>query len=456
MPPARWIAIAMFLISGGISIWWGTSIARAVPGGPLDFQAYYYSTKCLLQHKNPYNVTQLEALYRNEGGEHPSDSVQRRQTVTVCINLPSTFVFVAPFTNFSLGTAQVFWGFLAAAGLIASAFLIWEIAAPYSPIASGFLIAFLLANCELIFLTGNAVGIVISLCAFGVWCLVKERFIPLGTACMGLCLAIKPHDVGFVWLYFLLVGGVYRKRALKSLAIASAIGFAGLIWVSLTVPHWFQAWSANVAASSATGGVNSPGPLSMTINILGSVISLQTLFALLRDEPGFYNSLTYLLCGVMLIIWCVRTFRLGFARAKVWFALAAVAPITIIVTYHRSYDAKLLILTVPACAMLCAKGGAFSRMAFAVNLAAFVFAADFPLTILMIWARGFHVPVGGIFRQLGTIAIMRPAPLILFVMGIFYLWVYVRNTALSAGLATEKKDEGSGFTPIVRRIGENN
>jgi hypothetical protein len=47
----------------------------------------------------------------------------------------------------------------------------------------------------------------------------------------------------------------------------------------------------------------------------------------------------------------------------------------------------------------------------------------------MVWARNLHIPTAGILTQLLTVVRMRPAPLILLVMSIFYLWVYVRRAA---------------------------
>jgi hypothetical protein len=425
MTIARRIGLLLLLACLGVSIWWGSSIARTVPGGPLDFQAIYYGARCLIQHHNPYKVSELDALYQAEGGEHPSDSLQRRQTVTLYVNLPVTFLFIAPFTMLPLELAQVLWMILTAGGLLLASVLMWNLGAKYAPILSGCLIGLFLANCELVFLTGNTVGLVVSLCIVAVWCFLEERFVLAGILCMAVSLAIKPHDAGLVWLYFVLAGGVYRRRALQALAVTLALGLSALLWVSLVVPHWMQDWRSNMTAISAPGGLNSPGPVSLSINILGSVISLQTVFALFRDNPRFYNLLTYLVCGAMLAAWSVRTLRSRFSHAGAWLALAAIAPITMIVTYHRSYDAKLLLLTVPACALLWSRDGPIKWVALVINAAAFVLTADFPLTILMIWARDLHIPKAGILVQLPTVVLMRPAPLILLVMSIFYLWVYM-------------------------------
>jgi hypothetical protein len=141
----------------------------------------------------------------------------------------------------------------------------------------------------------------------------------------------------------------------------------------------------------------------------------------------------------MLAAWSVSTLRTGFSQAGAWLALATIAPITMLITYHRSYDAKLLILTVPACAMLWANGGTIRWFALGINTAAFVLTADFPLTILMILARNLHISTAAIIGQLETVVLMRPAPLILLAMSVFYLWVYTRRTELGARKELERK-----------------
>jgi hypothetical protein len=442
MTMGRRLGLLLMLSCIGVSVWWGTAIARRVPGGPLDFQAIYYGSRCLLEHHNPYNVSELEGVYRAGGWERPSDSTdptRRLQTVTLCTNLPSTLLLIAPFAMLPLGVAQVIWMLLTAGVLLLAAFLMWDIGSIYAPILSGFLIGLLLANCELVFLTGNTAGIVVSLCMVAAWCFLQERFVIAGVLCMAVSLVIKPHDSGLVWLFFLLAGGVYRKRALQSLAVTAALALPAILWVSSVAPHWTQDLSYNLLVTAVPGGINGAGPASIAANIIGCVLSLQTVFAVFRDDPHIYNPLTYLLCGAMLAAWSVSTLRTGFSQAGAWLALATIAPITMLITYHRSYDAKLLILTVPACAMLWANGGTIRWFALGINTAAFVLTADFPLTILMILARNLHISTAAIIGQLETVVLMRPAPLILLAMSVFYLWVYTRRTELGARKELERK-----------------
>src|ERR1019366_4930389 len=127
------------------------------------------------------------------------------------------FLFIAPFAMLPLATAQALWIILTGGGLILAGFLMWNLGSKYAPILSGCLIGFLLANCQLAFATGNTAGIVVGLCVVAVWCFLEDRFVLAGILCLAVSLAIKPHDAGLVWLYFLLAGGTYRKRALQTL-----------------------------------------------------------------------------------------------------------------------------------------------------------------------------------------------------------------------------------------------
>jgi hypothetical protein len=102
-------------------------------------------------------------------------------------------------------------------------------------------------------------------------------------------------------------------------------------------------------------------------------------------------------------------------------------PLTLLVTYHRPYDAKLLLLTVPACALLWAEGRPIRWMALGVSAAAIVSTADIPLAILLLLTRNLHISTVGLSGEMLAVVLKRPTPLILLAMGIFYLWVYVRR-----------------------------
>jgi hypothetical protein len=426
MTKARRIALAWILLAGGISIWWGSSVGQTANGW-VDFRAVYYGTRCLLQHHNPYKVSELESVYRAEGGQPPSESPPAHQAVVLYVNVPTVFIVVTPLAMLPWGPAHLLWLALTAALFILAAFLMWDLGADYAPGISLFLLCILLANCEEIFTAGNTAGIVVGLCVVAVWCFLRERFVAAGILCMALSLAIKPHDAGLVWLYFLLAGGVYRKRALQSLFITAILGLSAFLWVSHVAPHWIEDWQSNLTAISGPGGINQPGPDSLTGRTAAVVVDLQAAISVFRDDPRIYNPASYLFCGALLLAWAVRTLRSRVSMAAAWIALAAVVPLSMLVTYHRPWDAKLLMLTVPACALLWAKGGRIARAALLVTSMGLLFTGDITLALLSSFSTLLHVSTAGFFGKMLTVALIRPASLVMLAMSIFYLWVYLRR-----------------------------
>jgi hypothetical protein len=428
MKITRRIALALILLSGGISILWGISAAQAGSGGELDFRSIYYGTRCLLHHHDPYSQNELENFYQADGGESPSESMPARQAVTQYVNMPTTFIFIAPFAGMPWGAAYALWLICTAGIFTLAAFLMWDVGASYAPGVSLFLVCILLANSEMLFATGNSAGIVVGLCVVAVWCFLQERFVLVGILCLAASLAIKPHDAGFVWLYFLLAGGAHRKRALQTLILTAVLGLFAFAWVQLAAPHWMQNWQANLSAISMHGGMNEPGPSSLTGRTPGMVIDLQAIVSVFRDDPRIYNPVSYLVCGTMLLVWIVRTLQLRSSRARAWLALSAVVALTMLVTYHRPPDAKLLLLAVPACAMLWAEGGRIRWIALLVTSAGVVLTGDIPLAMLLNAARNLPPNSTGILGAILTLALSRPASLILLIFGVFYLWAYLRRT----------------------------
>ena len=394
MTKTRRIALAWILLASGISIWWGSSIGQTANGW-VDFRAVYYGTRCLLEHHNPYKVSELEQVYRADGGERPTETIATLQAVVLYVNLPTSFLFVAPFAMLPWGPAHLLWLTLIAGVFILAALLMWDIGSNYSPGVSLFLICILLANCESFFVAGNTAGLVVGLCVVAVWCFLKERFVWAGILCMAASLAIKPHDSGLVWLYFLLAGAPYRKRALQTLLVTAVLGLAAFLWLSHVAPTWMQDWNSNLSTISAPGGINEPGPSSLTGRSAAMVIDLQAAISIFRDDPRIYNPASYLVCGALLLAGAVRTLRSRVSQARAWLALAAVVPLTMLVTYHRPWDAKLLLLTVPACAILWAEGGLTRWFALLISTAGIVLTGDIPLAMLSIIATQMHVGTNG-------------------------------------------------------------
>jgi len=425
-------ALLCLLVSSAIFILWGSYLAVKPDTGAMDFKAIYYGARCVIDHRDPYNPAQFMSVYQAEGGKLPSDpAVLRmfREAEFQCVNTPSSLFVAAPLTMLPWGLASVLWMMLIAGSLMLAAFLILKVSGRDAPRLAPLLICMMLANSVYVLALANASGIAVGLCIVAVWCFVEGRFVPAGILCLALALLLKPHDAGFVWAYFLLAGGVHRRRALQTLLVVGVVAIPSMFWVWHVAPQWAQELHANVLAGSAPGNGNDPGPASYAFRGTDTVINLQSAIAIFRDEPAFYNVASYLVCGSLLLLGAVRTIRARRSQANAWFALAAIAALSMLPVYHRLYDAKLLLLTIPACAMLWARSGPLKWIAGLLNTGAIAVTADVPSTILVLFERSLNGRVTGIAAGLLDLILLRPAVPILLATGIFYLWVYLRNTA---------------------------
>ncbi len=440
MSKRRRLGLVLVLITGGLSVLWGCFLGWTLTKGPMDFQAVYYGSLTLLEHHDPYNISDVEAVYRAEGGDRQRVNARQHEDMTLYVNTPATLALIAPFAMIPMAVGQVLWLILSAGSMMLAAFLMWDIGADYAPVLSGCLVGFLLANCQVIFAGGNTAGLVVGLTVVAAWCFLRNRFVLAGVVCMAVSLAIKPHDTGLVWLFFLLAGGIYRKRALQTAALTAALIIPAVLWTSVAVPQWVHDWNTNLAIIAAPGGINDPRPAATVKITADNVISLQAVFSVFRDSPRFYNWASYLVCGVLILIFAVTVMRTRFTLERAWFALAAVVPLTVLVTYHRLHDTKLLLLAVPACAILWAGGGAIGRTAAILTSAGVVLNSDIPITIFGTIIDQLHISTATWVGKILTVMLARPNQEILLALGIFYLWIYVRR---SCDARSSGEDDGS-------------
>ncbi len=107
-------------------------------------------------------------------------------------------------------------------------------------------------------------------------------------------------------------------------------------------------------------------------------------------------------------------------------ALATIAVLTLLPVYHWTHDAKLLLLTLPACALLWAGRGAAGWVAVILTGAAIFVTSDLPLAVLSLIDKSLSVSASTLGGKLAIILFLRPAPLILLALGCFYLWAFLR------------------------------
>jgi hypothetical protein len=365
-------------------------------------------------------------LAKSEGGIRESDTDRGDNYFTRYLYLPTTFTITVPFAAMPWGLSRVLWMALIGSSMVLAAFLMRDAGGDYSPLLVGSLAGFFLADNELLMVVGNVAGVAITLCIVATWCFVRNRYIVLGILCFAASLSLKPHDSGLVWLYFLLAGGIYRRRALQTLAATVVLILPALVWITNVSPNWIRELQANLVLDTAPGQRSDPSIASMGSHGLSMLVNLQTVFASFWSNPYIYNFAAILVCGPLLLIWIFATLRSHTSPAKTWLALASVSALTMLPLYHRQYDTKLLLLTLPGCAILWSRGGRVGRLGLLLSCAGFVLTGDLSWIGLLSLLSKLSPALGGLTDSILRYAQIFSAPLILLLIGSFYLRAYVK------------------------------
>ena len=164
---------------------------------------------------------------------------------------------------------------------------------------------------------------------------------------------------------------------------------------------------------------------------MDSLVGLQSDVSLFYPNPQTYDLITYAICAVLVLVWVLEVLRHRATATVSWLAIAAAAPLSMLPTYHFQHDAKLLLLTIPACAMLLVRKGRGSGrigwMAMLVTTAAIVINGDIFSGIRILFTRNMLVPQSSLGSKFVTAAITRPAPLILLATAAFFLWALMKE-----------------------------
>jgi hypothetical protein len=395
-------------------------------GFPLmDFRVVYYSAQCLLHHCDPYSQSDVLRLYAQHA-DLSWASATDRLVLGGNPYLPTEFSFTFLFGLMPFGPAQLLWLVLIAGGAILASFAVWDLSADHAPVIAAILLCFCLANSGSVIYFGNPAGVAVPLCILATWCFIRERLVKSGVLCLAFSLVLKPQDAGLIWLFFLLWGGIFRRRALQTLAVVAALSLPATLWVTHVSPHWLRELRSIEQQFFEHGGINNPNSAHGTL----AITSLQPIFSYFWDNPRIYHILTFVVCAPLLAVWLAVTVKSRPSRAKPYFALAAIAVLSLLPVYHRQYDAKIIILTIPALAMLWSEGGSTRWIALFVSLQGYLLTADLAWTIFvgyLVKSHLLHMNEAGNFGPTMTPVMNFPVPISLLIMGMFYLWVYARR-----------------------------
>lgn len=392
-----------------------------------DLRTRFYCARALFHSHDPYqSAAVLQEFFAEKTDPMRTDPAGMQHS---CMETypPSTLALLAPFALLPWAVAQPLLTVLSLGSLVLAGFLILKTALG-DPGISAILCSWVIANCVFVLALGNPAALAVATAVIAVWCLIEERFAALGVVLLAVSLAIKPQDAGVPWLFLLVAGGaLLRRRTLQSLGVLLLLAVPSALWMSHISPHWPSEIASNLAHYSQPGAINDVGPNSPVSRELCPKINLQTDLAILWDNSVFYNAVTYVTVGALFLALVLLARKIANIRLRLWIGLACAIPLEMLVSYHRTFDAKLLLLSIPACAHLWQRGGARRWLAAGLTGLALFVTADIPLAVQNLLIVPLIDVRGNWPQRIGGILAGRPFPIVLLALAVFYIAVLAQE-----------------------------
>ena len=312
-----------------------------------DLVPVYTGARCLLYGCDPYDTKQLEQQFFAGGGrptELPSWEID------VPVYPPSTFLVLSPLALLRFPIARLLWFLLNGCLFVTSAGLILSLC-PESPRLPERWLAttlgsFILATSGILLVLGQPAAFSISLVIIGCYFFFRGRFLPLGAFLLMLSLAVKPQIGGLIVVYLLAQRIHWRYAAVALTGALALLLSAGLILrLHPRSSDWTSTLRANLSATLGPGGSADPRPAN--IEAVGDA-NLQTLTSIFFSDPKTFNRAAYAIFIVLLAALITVVLRVNAGQELHFLALAAVTLLSLTPVYHRFYDTRLLLLTIPA------------------------------------------------------------------------------------------------------------
>jgi Glycosyltransferase family 87 len=308
-----------------------------------DFVPVYTGARCLVHGCNPYDTAQLEQQYFSAGGhagELPSWEID------VPVYPPSTFLVLAPLSLLQYPAARLLWFLINGALFVTAAAAVVSLGPQSQKWPATILVSIVLATSGILLVLGQPAILAISLLILGCYLLLRDRFLWFGALLLMLSLAIKPQ-IGCLIVLYLVVQRAPRRYAAAALA-GSLVILLGAIVVLQQHPgstRWLSTLRANLSATLSPGGSADPRPANQ--QSVGD-INLQALTSIYFTEAPAFNLVAYAIFLSLLTVWAATLLRAKVAAELHLVALGALAVLTLTPVYHRFYDTRLLLFTIPA------------------------------------------------------------------------------------------------------------
>jgi Glycosyltransferase family 87 len=304
-----------------------------------DLSTVYASARCWMHGNNPYDRALLKAELAQAGApEH----IQHDQEINPSVYLPAAMPIAASVAWMPWSLANVLWCLLALILFGISLFKLLEQTSAFSSAK------WLVACAALLFCPtyvgiydGNPAVIAISLTTLAIVLVLRGSLRSAGIL-LGIALCFKPQIalcavcVFALWRYWksILIGAaVFCFATGLAVAVLSGSSHSGA---------WWQTEQRNVLISFQPGGQSDPTPGSA---VGWQLLNAQTLVSYVFNERSRYDVAVWIFSALLVIVFLILRKKSG--NRSPWHDAAFFSSVTLLITYHRYYDAQLLLLEVP-------------------------------------------------------------------------------------------------------------
>jgi hypothetical protein len=285
-----------------------------------DFVPVYAGARCLLHGCNPYGTGVL--LYP-----------------------PSTLLVLSPLALFRYPAAWLIWFLLNGALFVAAVVLVLSLCPKRHRWLATALGAVLLAGSSQLLILAQPSAFAVSLIVIGVYFFLRGRRLLIGAVLLMLSLAVKPLIGGLIVLY--LFSRVHRRYAALAMVGALALLLCGglILRMHPQSADWVSDLRANVSSAVAPGATDDPRP---TNEQAVAAVNLQTITSIFFRDEKVFNDAAYAIFGILFGAWVVAVLRMNPSMDNHLLSIGALSVLTLMPVYHRSYDSRFLLLSIPA------------------------------------------------------------------------------------------------------------
>jgi hypothetical protein len=286
-----------------------------------DFVPVYDGARCMLHGCNPYGTGVL--LYP-----------------------PSTLLALSPLALFRSPVAWLLW-FLLNGGLFVTAVVLVVSLCPsrhrWLATALG---AVLLAGSSQLLILAQPSAFAVSLVVIGVFLFLRGRSLFFGAVLLMFSLAVKPQIGGLIVLY-LFWRGIHRRYAALAIGGAIALLLCGGLVLKMEPQsaNWVSDLRANLAFAGAPGATDDPRPSNEQA---GAALNLQTITSIFFRDEKVFNIAAYVIFGSLFVVWATAVQRMKPTIENHLLSLGALSVLTLLPIYHRNYDSRFLLISLPA------------------------------------------------------------------------------------------------------------